>query len=548
MTSHELLVHVRDRGARVSLQDGRVRVTAPRDSLEEELWQALARQKEELRQLLERELRAEQRPVLKPQDRPGNLPLSFAQRRLWIIDRLKGGSAEYNLPDALRLHGELRHDVLARTINTIVQRHESLRTRFAEVNGEPMQIIDPALPIYIPVEDLSGLDDAARQVSIRAAMVQEWQTPFNLEIGPLLRVRILKLAPDDHILLRTFHHIVSDGWSTGVFNSELISLYEAFLEGHESPLPTLAVQYPDFTLWQRSCLAGESLERGLEYWRQQLSGIPQELELSFDRPRPPKQTYSADVSSMRLSNEQVSALNRIGNASQATLYMILLAAYAVLLHRYSGERDIVIGSPVANRQEPQLEQLIGFFVNALALRVRVNPVLTFRDLLSAVRDTTLDAYLHQDIPFERLVEELAPERNMTSTPLVQVVFTMHNAPPGARRLRGIEVAPIAMRELRVRYDLELHAYDSGSGLELSFVYNSDLFDRWRIDQMARFYVRVLDLVVREPDAYLSSYIALSAEERRDVIPRCRSSLRSKRLAVRIMLRSCSAQPHSRIAS
>ena len=447
------------------------------------------------------------------QPRPERLPLSYAQQRLWFIDQFEGTSTEYNMPEALRLQGELDQEALERTINTIVERHESLRTHFVEVDGEPVQTIVPSLRIAVPVEDLSALEEASQQQAVAAAMRREWEQPFDLARGPVLRIKLLRLGEHDHILLRTFHHIASDGWSVGVFNREFGTLYEAFQEGHQNPLEPLPVQYADFALWQRSWLDKQALDHGLEYWKEQLSGIPEQLRLPTDRPRPAYPTFAAELCGVTLPAQRLAGLKRLSQANNATLYMTLLSAFALLLERYSGQEDIVVGSPIANRQETQLEQLIGFFVNSLVMRVRVRPELSFRELLGAVRATTLDAYLHQDIPFERLVEDLSPERNLNSTPLFQVVFALQNAPAGPQLLKGLEITPLIGDELRVRFDLELHAFERGGQLELFWLYNRDLFERWRIEQMARHYLNLLEAAVAAPEVPLARLDMLGAQER-----------------------------------
>ncbi|MCA1702416.1 MAG: condensation domain-containing protein, partial [Actinobacteria bacterium] len=459
----------------------------------------------------------EGRPPLVRHVRPERLPLSYAQERLWFIDRFEGTSVEYNMPEALRLRGELDLRALVQTIQTLVQRHESLRTHFAEVDGVPIQIIAPALHLPLPVEDLSVLDEAARPQRVAAALRWEWQEPFDLACGPLLRVKLLKLGAQEHILLRTCHHIVSDGWSQGLFNREFMLLYEAFRQGRESSLEPLAVQYADFALWQRAWLDEERLGSGLAYWKQQLADIPERLELPTDRPRPVMQTFAADLCSVTLPAQRLAALQRLSQENQATLYMTLLSAFAVLLHRYSGQDDIVVGSPIANRQEAQLEAMIGFFVNSLVMRVRVKADGSFRQLLSAVRSMTLDAYLHQDVPFERLVEELSPERSLNSTPVFQVVFALQNAAMEAQQLEGLKVEPVMGEELRVRFDLELHALEQEGELRLYWMYNRALFEGWRIEQMARHYERLLAAVVAVPDERLYRLDMLSAEERQSLL-------------------------------
>jgi amino acid adenylation domain-containing protein/FkbM family methyltransferase len=457
------------------------------------------------------------RPALRPQVRPARLPLSYAQQRLWFLDQLQGRSPEYHMPSALRLQGALDYQALARAVNTIVERHESLRTHFVTVDGQPEQVIVPALRIEVPMEDLSALNEAAQQHVVSAAVRREWDEPFDLGRGPVLRVKLLKVATHDHILLVTFHHIVSDGWSVGVFTREFVALYEAFHEGQENPLAPLPVQYADFALWQRSWLDGAAVDRGLAYWTAQLAGIPPQLALPIDRPRPAVLTYAAGVCDEILAPEVAVALRRLGQDNQATLYMTLLAAYGVVLQRYSGQDDLVVGSPIANRQDAQLEPLIGFFVNALVMRVRVNPEGSFRELLSAVRSTTLEAYLHQDIPFERLVEELSPERRLNAPPIFQVAFALQNAPLGPQQLQGLEIGPVPGDELRVRFDLEVHAVERNGAIEFYWLYNRDLFDRWRIAQMARHYISLLQAAVAAPELPLHRLDILVPEERHTVV-------------------------------
>ena len=457
------------------------------------------------------------RAALVRQQRPGRVPLSYAQQRLWFLDRLEGTSTEYNVPEALRLRGQLDRVALERTVNTIVERHESLRTRFVEVDGEPLQVIEPTLGIEVPLEDLSGIEEQQQRERVLAAMRREGEAAFDLARGPVLRIKLLKLGERDHVLLRTMHHIVSDGWSRGVFNREFKTLYEAYREGRENPLPPLGVQYADFALWQRSWLEGGELDKGLAYWKEQLAGIPERLELPADRPRPAVQTFDAEMCHAELSVEHLTALKRLSRESQATLYMTLLAGFGLLLSRYSGQDDIVVGSPIANRQEAQLEDLIGFFVNTLVMRVRVKAGMSFRELLSQVRQTSLQAYQHQDIPFERLVEELSPQRSLNTTPIYQVLFALQNAPWEPQRLKGLEIEELAGGELRVRFDLEVHAFEHDGRVSFSWVYNRDLFERWRVEQMARHYVRVLEAVIEDADRAIGQVELLGAEERKQIL-------------------------------
>ena len=457
------------------------------------------------------------RPPLGRQERPVPVPVSYAQQRLWFIDRLEGRSPEYNMRGALRLRGMLDRPALERALNAIVARHESLRTHFTEVDGVPHQVIGPVMSIRIPVEDIQGWDAAAQEVRVRAALRREIEEPFDLAKGPLVRLRLLQLGAEEHVLVRTVHHIVSDGWSQGVFNRELLVLYAAFREGRENPLPPLPVQYADFALWQRSWLEGEVLDEGLRYWTEQLAGIPDRLALPTSRPRPAVQTFEAEAHHLHLSAEQVAGLQRLSRGHQATLYMTLLAAFGVLLARYSGQDDIVVGSPIANRQDTRLEDLIGFFVNTLVMRVRAQSTMRFEEVLAAVRQTTLDAYQYQDVPFERLVEALAPVRSLNAPPVVQVVLALQNAPWVAPELAGVRAEPVDSDNLQVRIDLEVHAWEHDGQLEVTWLYNRDLFDRSRIDQLARHYRRVLEAVIADSTQLVGQLELLEPAERRQLL-------------------------------
>jgi amino acid adenylation domain-containing protein len=457
-------------------------------------------------------------PALTRKARPERLPLSYAQQRLWFLDQLREGvSTDYNVPVALRLHGELDLQALARTINTIVERHESLRTHFAEVDGEPVQVIETEVRIPILVEDLSELREALQQEGVRQALAQEAREPFDLSRGPVLRVKLLKLGEREHILLRTMHHIVSDGWSQGIFNREFMILYEAYREQRENPLKPLAVQYADFAIWQREWLEGGSLEQGLEYWKEQLAGIPERLVLPTDRPRPEVQTVAGEICRVSVSAEVTGALKQQSQENQATLFMTLLTGFVVLLSRYSGQDDIVVGSPIANRREPQLEEMIGFFVNWLVMRIRPRGEMSVRELLREVRKTALQAYSHQDIPFERLVQELSPERTLKQTPLFQVSFALQNAPWEPQQLTGLEVEQIKRDVVTAFFDLEVHVRENGEELILNWVYNLDLFERRRVEQMAQHYRRVLEVMAGDLNIRLSEIDMMAAEERHRIL-------------------------------
>lgn len=454
---------------------------------------------------------------LSRQPRPEDLPLSFAQQRLWFIDQLEKASTEYNLPVALRLKGNLDRLALKRALETIVQRHEVLRTRFVKKNGSPVQVILPDLPVVLAFEDLSGLNDDAKRQRVAAVLREHSEQPFDLAVGPLLRTSLFQVGVNDHVLLYTFHHIVFDGWSQGVFSHELMTLYEAFQDGREDPLQPLPVQYADFAVWQRNLLQEAALQREIDYWKTQLADIPMQLQLPVDRPRPQLQTFAAEMCTFTLGAEQGSLLKELGRSSYTTLYMTLLAAFAVLLERYSGQQDIVVGSPIANRQDAQLEHLIGFFVNTLVMRLRVNPLRSFSELLEATRAMTLQAYQHQNLPFERLVEELSLPRSLNTTPVYQVLFALQNAPSTVPHLKGLQVEPISGGDLRVRFDLEVHAWEHDGKITFYWIYNRDLFDRWRIEQMAAQYGRLLDQAATNPASPIWQLEVLSDQERAQLL-------------------------------
>ncbi|MGH9348640.1 MAG: non-ribosomal peptide synthetase [Vicinamibacterales bacterium] len=453
------------------------------------------------------------RPPLTPQPRPRRVPVSYGQEQLWFLDRLEKGSTQYTMLQPWRLRGPLDTGALRAAVNAVVERHESLRTRFAELDGEPSQIIARHLEIGVPVEDLRGLGRLSQTERVAEALREERETPFDLARGPLLRARLLRLDDADHVFLRSVHHIVFDGWSQEIFNRELATLFEAFSEGRANPLPPLGIQYADFAIWQRRWLAGQELAGGVAYWKARLAALPDRLELPADRARPATQTYHGGVHEAALSGPALAGVRALTSDTQATLNMVLLAAFGVLLSRYSGQEDIAVGTPAANRTDFALEPLIGFFVNTLAMRMRVRREITARELVAAVRQNAVEGYHHQDVPFSRVVAELAPRRQLNVPPVVQVLFAMHRRPPAESRLGHLVVEPVRSDDLPVRYDLELHAFEDDGKLSFYWVYNTDLFDRWRIEQMARHYSHLLDQLGAHPDRALGEMQVLPEDER-----------------------------------
>ena len=447
---------------------------------------------------------------LRAEPRPDLLPASYAQQRIWFEHRLHGHSTEYNLVEAIRLRGELNSQALADTLASIVKKHEVLRTHFAEAeDGLLAQVIDPQLHIELQLEDLSACDDGSRQERIAASIRKEREYQFDLSQGPLLRMKLLQLNPQDHILLRNFHHIVSDPWSVGIFNRELFAGYEALQQSRAIPSEPLPIQYADFVLWQRQQME-EDQAAHLDYWGKQLAGIPYELTLPLDHPRAALGNALAEAYEALLPPELAASLKSLGQQNHATLYLTLLSAFALLLHHYSGQDDIVVASPVAGRPDAQLENVMGLFSNQLPLRVRIDEATPFSSLLADVRATALDAYSHQDLPFARLLEELFPEQSLDSNPLCQVMFTWHYMLRNMDAFPSLKVEPVEDMSPQTHYALELHAVERAGAVHLQWIYNSSLFNRSRIEQMAAQFERLLGTVVSTPDMSLHRLLSSHA--------------------------------------
>ncbi|HEX4962825.1 MAG TPA: non-ribosomal peptide synthase/polyketide synthase [Thermoanaerobaculia bacterium] len=454
---------------------------------------------------------------LRPVPRDIDLPLSFAQERLWFLDQFEGQAPTYNVPGLIRIRGRLAVPVLAATFAEIVRRHEALRTTFSAREGRPVQLVAPRLALPLPVVDLEGLPEACRECELARLADQEARHRFDLVRGPLLRTALLRLGRRDHLLLLSMHHIVSDGWSLGVLFNELATLYRAFLRREPSPLSALPIQYADFAVWQRTWLCGEVLEAQIRYWKERLRGVPDDLGLPADRPHPPIQSYRGRTLAVRLSRELAAALQDLGRGDRNTLFMILLAAFQALLHRYTGAQDLVVGSPIANRNRFEIEGLIGFFVNTLALRTDASGDPTFRELLARVSVVTLGAYDHQDLPFERLVEELQPQRHLGRHPLFQVMFQLQNAPMPEVEIPGLSLRLVALDSGTAKFDLSLFLRDTPEGLAGILEYATDLFDATTVLRLANHYRELLAAVVADPERRLSELPLLSATERQQLL-------------------------------
>ncbi|HEX8472817.1 MAG TPA: non-ribosomal peptide synthase/polyketide synthase [Pyrinomonadaceae bacterium] len=456
-------------------------------------------------------------PPMTPVSRDERLPLSFAQLRLWLINQMEPDSAAYHLPIALRLSGRLILSALELTLSEVVRRHEALRTTFDVTDGQPVQVIHPPQPTNLSPLDLTSLSAEDAEERVRQILSEEADRPFDLKDGPLWRVQILMLNEDEHVLLLTMHHIISDGWSMGVLLREVAALYGAYSVGSPSPLPELTIQYADFAQWQQGWLTGEVLDEQLAFWRRQLHDAPPLLELPTDRPRATRLAPRGASHSFVLSHELTDALKELSRSEGATLFMTLMAVFDVLLSRYSGQRDISIGTPVANRNRAEVENLIGFFVNTLVIRTDLSGDPTFRELLRRVREVSLAAYAHQDMPFEKLVEELHPVRSMSHTPLFQVMFILQNAPLGKLELPGLELHSFEIEGNRVKFDLTLALEETDGRLNARLDYDATLFDADTIARMSGHVQTLLEAVVNDPEQRIAALPMLTAAETRQLL-------------------------------
>jgi len=455
--------------------------------------------------------------------RGGSLPLSFAQERMWLLEQIEGVGNARNMPAAVRLRGDLHVGALEQAVGALIERHEVLRTRIATVDGQGVQVIEDAGAVTLAVDDVSGLATAEEiRERVRRIVLREASRPFELTRETPFRARLVRLAADDHVLVAVIHHIASDGWSTGVLLREIGALYGAFVAGHPSPLPSLPVQYADYAAWQRAWLSGERLERQLDYWQERLSGAPAVLALPTDRPRPAVQSFRGGRVPVVLSAELTRKLQAQARSQGATLFMVLLAGFQAVLSRWSGQDDVVVGTPTAGRTRREVEGLIGLFVNTLMLRTQLGGDPSFRELVGRVREAALGAYAHQDLPFDRLVEVLQPARDMSRHPLFQTLFALQNTPQGQLVLPGLtlsrgEVADWLDPGL-YRLDLAVYLQEAeGDGLTGLFQYATDLFDAATIERLSSHLTRLLEAVAEDADRRLSTVSLLSEAELRQVV-------------------------------
>lgn len=476
----------------------------------------------EKRVLLEQRLRGEapgepQIPAIPRRPDQATAPLSFMQQQVWFLDQLEQSGNAYNLSAAFRIKGDLNLSTLARAINEIVCRHDALRTTLVLADSHPIQVIAPPLPIQMPVVDLGGLFELERESKAAIYAAEEAQKPFDLSRGPLLRVRLLRLSDLDHILQLTLHHVISDTWSMGIFFRELTVLYDAYIREQCSPLPKLPIQYGDYAYSQRQSLQGKVLEEHLSYWRNQLKDAPAVLELPTDKPRPQIQSNRGATRSISLSRKLSDSLKALSESEGVTLFITLLAGFKAMLYDYSHQENIVVGTDIANRNQVETETLIGFFANTLVLHTDCSGDPTFRQLLKRVREVALGAYAHQDLPLEKLVEELQPERSLSHSPLFQVMFSLQNAPLSTPKLSGLSLRPFEIKSTTSKFDLSLVVEDTDQGIYGALEYSTDLFNDQTIGRMSTHFETLLEGVTENPDLRLSELPLLSEPEREQML-------------------------------
>ncbi len=518
MSANAVIKQVLQAGGALSVEDGELVFTGRKDIFDAGLISEIRQHKQAIiRTLTNLPAENTRRPshnVPAISKLTGQQPrvLSFAQQRLWFIDKLEGGSSQYNIAMAYRLSGRLNVAAFKQTIHSIIARHEVLRTCFSEQAGEPCQLVTQEFTLPLESVDLSGLDEAGQQQQVQRLASAEAQRPFDLSVDLMLRMQLLKLSETEHVVLTTMHHIASDGWSMGVFFQELSQLYQAYCAGRDNPLPPMPVQYSDYAQWQRDWLQGEVLQQQLDYWQQQLAGVPLVHNLWLDKPRPPQQTFTGNVYSQLLDSSLTTGIKALCRRQDVTLFMLLQTAFATLLQRYSNERDIVLGTPISGRTHGDTEALIGFLVNTLAVRTHFDDNASFAAVLQANKQTILDAFAHQHIPFEMLVEELKPERSLSHNPIFQILFALQNNEQSQLQLTDLRMRPMRRGHHIIKFDLEVFAVESEGRLALAWNYNTDLFVESSIVRLADSFSRLLHGMLDNPDRLVSELPLLEAAE------------------------------------
>ncbi|MDH5548219.1 MAG: amino acid adenylation domain-containing protein, partial [Gammaproteobacteria bacterium] len=512
MSILKLINEVQKNGIRLYLDNGMLRCLAPNGVIPTEIYNEIKNRKSEIIDFLNEATNEKSAITTRPVSSDDKIPLSFAQQRLWFIDQLLPNNSLYNIHMPVRLSGPLNIAALHRTFTTVVARHEALRTVFVNDEGTPRQVIDPPSGLALPIIDLSDLNERDAEAHMYQLVKAESCTIFDLSKGPLFRTTLLRLSPTHHIVILSMHHIISDGWSMGVLTRELSILYTSFTHNAPNPLPPLAIQYADFAYWQRNWLKGEVLEQQLSYWKNQLESAPQLLELPTDRPRPSVQGYRGASLPINLPSALSQKLSKLSLQQGATLFMTLMTALHVLLSKLSNQSDICVGTPIANRRHSELEPLIGFFANTLVIRTSMDDNPSFTELLSKTRHTILDSYSHQDLPFEQLIDSLNVEREMSYSPLFQVLFGLQNAPKPSLKEGELQLQNVDTPNPIVRFDLELFLVESPQGIKGSWQYDKDLFDAKTIEHWTNMFGQLLEQVVANPHARLSDLLLLDKEQ------------------------------------
>ena len=519
-TIDEFLTNLRNLDIKIWSEGKRLRYSAPEGTVTSDLIPQLKQRKTEILAFLHEAKRSSNsHPAeISSISREGDLPLSFAQERIWILNEIENKNATYNIPFSLQLRGNLNDKALEQSIQTLLQRHETLRTCFNDREGTPIQIIESKIDFSLPIETVEFPTKKQQMKHVEKLAIKEAREPFDLKHAPLIRARIVRINAQSHVLLMTMHHIISDGWSIEIFMRELSLLYQAYNQGKPNPLPELPIQYLDFAYFQKQWLKGDVLQNQLDYWKQHLAGAPTLLELPTDHPRPAIQSNRGGSLKFELPTNLTQELRDLSQRLDCTLYMTFLAAFLPsLLYHYTRQEDLVIGSPIANRNRPEIESLIGFFVNTLALRIKLKGNPTFSELAETVRITALDAHEHQDLPFEKLVEELQPERSLSHTPLFQVMFNWQNSSETKFNLANLIVTPLEIPTGTTKFDLLLYLSDTKHGVKGSFGYNRDLFRPESIERMAGHFHTLLRGIIANPEEKIAQLPILTEIERRQIL-------------------------------
>jgi amino acid adenylation domain-containing protein len=510
---------LKDLGVELSIAEGKLCIDAPKGVITAQLHEELTEHKHEIKDFIANGVLApaDELPAIRSAGRNEKIPLSFSQQRIWFLCQMDPHHRAYVLPGAIRMQGKLNVTAFQRSLNEIFRRHDALRTSFKETDGEPEQIISPPTDFALETVDLSSGIRGERESELQDLFSEDVRRPFDLVNGPLFRAKLIRLGEEEHVFFWTMHHLISDGWSKRVFLSELSTFYRAFCDGMAPSMPEMAIQYADYAVWQRKCQQGEVLQRHLDYWKRQLEGELPVLQLPTDRPRPAVQSYRGAKEPIRLSQPLLDGLKEVSQKEDVTLFMTLLASLYTLLYRYTGQQDITIGFPIANRTRTEIENLIGFFVNTLVLRIDLSGSPNFSQLLGRVREATVAAYQHQDVPFEKLVEELKPARDMSYSPLFQLMFTWQNIPLKPDDLPGLMLKPISIDTGASMFDLTIYMWEEGGGLAGQIEYNTDLFDRSTIVRIYTHFQRLIEGIIKDPHDSISNYPMLDEAERRRLL-------------------------------